>query len=39
MLVEFSRDDKLIQLLPNRGIVKLVRLYHAVYWPEDVSLK
>ena len=39
VLVEFSRDDKLIQLLPDGGIVKLVGLHDAVDGPEDVSLE
>jgi hypothetical protein len=39
MLIEFSRYDKLIQLLPDGGIVKLVRLDYSVYGPKNISFK
>ncbi|HEY0985106.1 hypothetical protein, partial [Schlesneria sp.] len=39
MLVQFSCDDKLIQLLPNGGVIKLVSLHDAVDGPEDVTFK
>jgi len=39
VLIEFSRDDKLVQLLPDGGIVKLVRLDYSVYGPKNVSFK
>ncbi len=39
MLVKFSCDDELIQLLPNGGVVELVGLHDAVDGPEDVTFK
>jgi hypothetical protein len=39
VLVEFLGHDELIQLLPDRGIIKLIRLYDAIDRPEDVTFK
>ena len=39
MLVKFSCDDELIQLLPNGRVIKLVSLHDAVDGPKDVTLE
>ena len=39
VLVEFSCDDELVQLLPHGGFVKLVDLHDAVDGPEYVTFK
>ena len=39
VLVEFSGDDKLIQLLPNGGFIELIGLHDAIDGPEDVTFK
>jgi hypothetical protein len=39
MLVQFAGDDKLVQFLPDGGVVELIGLDDPVDGPMDISLK